>query len=63
VLILGERYGTLRPEHGNNSVTELEFEAALGAGLSLHDYFLGFFLDTRDSIELDPEAVAALKAF
>jgi hypothetical protein len=63
VLILGERYGTRRPEHGNKSVTELEFEAALEAGLSLHAYFLGYCLDTRNGIERDPEVLAALKAF
>jgi hypothetical protein len=63
VLILGERYGTRRPEHGNKSVTELEFEAAVDAGLSLHAYFLGYCWDTRSGIERDPEALAALKAF
>ncbi|MEY4354522.1 MAG: hypothetical protein RLZZ609_2763 [Cyanobacteriota bacterium] len=63
VLILGERYGTRRPEHGNKSVTELEFEAAVEAGLTLHAYFLGYCLDTRNGIERDPEALAALKAF
>jgi formylglycine-generating enzyme required for sulfatase activity len=63
VLILGERYGTRKPEHGGKSVTELEFEAALDAGLSLHAYFLGYCWDTRNGIERDPEALAALKAF
>jgi formylglycine-generating enzyme required for sulfatase activity len=63
VLILGERYGTRRTEHGNKSVTELEFEAAVDAGLSLHAYFLGYCLDTRNGIERDPEALAALEAF
>ena len=63
VLILGERYGTRRPERGNKSVTELEFEAAVDAGLSLHAYFLGYCWDTRNGIERDPEALAALEAF
>ena len=56
VLILGERYGSRRAEHGGKSVTELEFEAALGAGLSLHAFFLGFVSDARQGIERDPEA-------
>jgi hypothetical protein len=63
VLILGERYGSRRAEHGGKSVTELEFEAALGAGLSLHAFFLGFVSDARQGIERDPEAMAALAAF
>ena len=63
ILILGERYGTRRPEHGGKSVTELEFEAAEEAGLSLHAFFLGFVSDARNGIELEPEARAALAAF
>jgi formylglycine-generating enzyme required for sulfatase activity len=45
------------------SVTELEFEAAVEAGLSLHAFFLGFVSDARNGIELEPEARAALAAF
>jgi hypothetical protein len=41
----------------------VEFEAAIEAGLSLHAYFLRYCLDTRNGIERDPEALAALKAF
>ncbi|MFM9104657.1 MAG: DUF4062 domain-containing protein [Cyanobium sp.] len=63
VLILGERYGSRRAEHGGKSVTELEFEAALEAGLSLHAFFLGFVSDARQGIELEPDARAALAAF
>ncbi|MCS5692126.1 SUMF1/EgtB/PvdO family nonheme iron enzyme [Cyanobium sp. FGCU-6] len=63
ILILGERYGTCRPEHGGKSITELEFEAAVEAGLSLHAFFLGFVSDVRQGIELDPDARAALAAF
>jgi formylglycine-generating enzyme required for sulfatase activity len=63
VLILGERYGTRRPEHGNKSVTELEFEAALEAGLSLHAFYLGFVSDARNGIEIDPAARDSLSAF
>jgi formylglycine-generating enzyme required for sulfatase activity len=63
ILILGERYGTRRSEHGGMSVTELEFEAAVEAGLSLHAFFLGFVSDARNGIELEPEARAALAAF
>ncbi|MBM5818163.1 MAG: DUF4062 domain-containing protein, partial [Cyanobacteria bacterium K_Offshore_surface_m2_239] len=63
VLILGERYGTRRPEHDNKSVTELEFEEALEAGLSLHVFVLGFVSNSREGIERDPEAFAALEAF
>ncbi len=39
VLILGKRYGRRRSEHGGKSVTELEYEAALAAGLSVHAFF------------------------
>jgi len=63
ILILGERYGTRRQEHGGKSVTELEFEAAVEAGLSLHAFYLGFVLDVRHGIERDAEAQAALTAF
>jgi formylglycine-generating enzyme required for sulfatase activity len=63
ILILGERYGTRRSEHGGMSVTELEFEAAVEAGLSLHAFFLDFVSDARNGIELEPEARAALAAF
>jgi len=63
ILILGERYGTRRPEHGGKSVTELEFEAAVKAGRSLHAFFLGFVSDARNGIERDPEAHELLKAF
>ena len=63
VLILGERYGTRRPEHGNKSVTELEFEAAMEAGLTLHAFFLGFVSDARHGIERDAAAMDALAAF
>jgi hypothetical protein len=38
VLILGERYGTRRAEYGGKSVTELEFEAAVEAGLSIRAF-------------------------
>lgn len=40
ILILGERFGTRRREHGGKSVTELEFEAAVEAGLSIDACFL-----------------------
>ena len=63
ILILGERYGTRRPEHGGKSVTELEFEAAVEAGLSLHAFILGFVSDARNGIERDADAHEALKAF
>ena len=63
VLILGERYGTRRAEYGGKSVTELEFEAAVEAGLSIRAFFLGFVSDARNGIERDPEAHEALKAF
>ena len=63
ILILGERYGTRRPEHGGKSVTEMEFEAAVEAGLSLHAFFLGFVSDARNGIERDADAHEALKAF
>ena len=63
ILILGERYGTRRSEHGGMSVTELEFEAAVEAGLSLHAFFLGFVSDSRNGIERDADAHKALEAF
>jgi formylglycine-generating enzyme required for sulfatase activity len=63
ILILGERYGTRRQEHGGKSVTELEFEAAVEAGLSLHAFYLGFVSDARNGIEREAEAQAALTAF
>jgi formylglycine-generating enzyme required for sulfatase activity len=63
ILILGERYGTRRSEHGGKSVTELEFEAAVEAGLSLHAFFLGFVSDSRNGIERDADAHKALEAF
>jgi formylglycine-generating enzyme required for sulfatase activity len=63
ILILGERYGTRRPEHGGVSVTELEFKAAVEAGLSLHAFYLGFVSDARNGIEREAEAQAALTAF
>jgi formylglycine-generating enzyme required for sulfatase activity len=63
VLILGERYGTRRADYGGKSVTELEFEAAVDAGLSIRAFFLGFVSDARNGIERDPEAHEALKAF
>jgi replicative DNA helicase len=63
ILILGERYGTRRPEHGGMSVTELEFKAAVEAGLSLHAFYLGFVSDARNGIEHEAEAQAALTAF
>lgn len=63
ILILGERYGTRRPEHGGRSVTELEFEAAVEAGRSLHAFYLGFVSDARNGIEREAEAQAALTAF
>jgi formylglycine-generating enzyme required for sulfatase activity len=63
ILILGERYGTRRQEHGGKSVTELEFEAAVEAGLSLHAFFLGFVSDSRNGIERDADAHKALEAF
>ena len=63
ILILGERYGTRRAEHGGKSVTELEFEAAEEAGLSLHAFFLGFVSDSRNGIERDADAHGALEAF
>lgn len=63
VLILGERYGTRRAEYGGKSVTELEFEAAVEAGLSIRAFLLGFVSDARNGIERDPEAHEALKAF
>lgn len=63
ILILGERYGTRRPEHGGRSVTELEFEAAVEAGRSLHAFYLGFVSDARNGIERETEAQAALTAF
>jgi formylglycine-generating enzyme required for sulfatase activity len=63
ILILGERYGTRRPEHGGRSVTELEFEAAVEAGRSLHAFYLGFVSDARNGIDREAEAQAALTAF
>ena len=63
VLILGERYGTRMPEHGGKSVTELEFEAAEEAGLSIHAFFLGYVSDVRNGIERGAEAHEALEAF
>jgi formylglycine-generating enzyme required for sulfatase activity len=63
ILILAERYGTRLADHGGKSVTELEFEAAVEAGLSLHAFFLGFVSDARSGIEIEPEARAALEAF
>ncbi len=63
ILILGERYGSRRPEHGGRSVTELEFEAAIESGRSLHAFFLNFVSDNRNGIERDPEAIQALEAF
>ena len=63
ILILGERYGSRRPEHGGRSVTELEFEAAIECGRSLHAFFLNFVSDNRNGIERDPEAIQALEAF
>jgi hypothetical protein len=45
ILILGERYGTRMTERGGKSVTELEFEAAEEAGLSIHVFFLGYVSD------------------
>jgi hypothetical protein len=63
ILIIGERYGTRRPEHGGRSVTELEFEAAVEAGRSLHAFYLGFVSDARNGIEREAEAQAALTAF
>ena len=52
ILILGERYGTRCPDHGGKSVTELEFESAVEAGLSLHAFFHRFVLDARISFIL-----------
>ena len=63
ILILGERYGSRRPEHGGKSVTELEFEAAIESGRSLHAFFLNFVTDSRNGIERDPEAIQALESF
>ncbi|TVS07986.1 MAG: DUF4062 domain-containing protein, partial [Cyanobium sp. PLM2.Bin73] len=63
ILILGERYGSRRPEHGSKSVTELEFEAAIESGRSPHAFFLNFVTDSRNGIERDPEAIQALEAF
>ncbi len=44
-------------------MTELEFEAALEAELTLHAFFLRFVFDTRNGIERDAEAMDALEAF
>jgi hypothetical protein len=63
ILILGKRYGSRRSEHGGKSVTELEYEAALAAGLSVHAFFLGYVLDAENGIEYDEEAREALEAF
>jgi formylglycine-generating enzyme required for sulfatase activity len=63
ILILGKRYGSRRSEHGGKSVTELEYEAALAAGLSVHAFFLGYVLDAENGIEYDEDARAALEAF
>jgi formylglycine-generating enzyme required for sulfatase activity len=63
ILILGERYGSRRPEHGGKSVTELEFEAAMESGRSPHAFFLNFVTDSRNGIERDPEAIQALESF
>jgi hypothetical protein len=63
IVILGKRYGSRRSEHGGKSVTELEYEAALAAGLSVHAFFLGYVLDAENGIEYDEAARAALEAF
>ena len=63
ILILGERYGTRQPDHEGKSVTELEFEAAVEAHLSIHAFFIGYVSDVRTGIELDAEAWAAMTAF
>jgi replicative DNA helicase len=63
ILILGERYGTRQPDHEGKSVTELEFEAAVEAHLSIHAFFLGYVSDVDTGIELDAEARAALTGF
>ena len=51
ILILGERYGTRRPEHGGKSVTELEFEAAVVVCRFLYALSPGFVSDTRNGID------------
>jgi len=63
ILILGERYGTRQPDHEGKSVTELEFEAAVEAHLSIHAFFLGYVSDVDTGIELGAEARAALTGF
>ena len=44
-------------------MTELEYEAALAAGLSMHVFFPGYVLDAENGIEYDEAARAALEAF
>ena len=63
ILILGERYGSRRSDHGGRSVTELEFEAAISSGRTFHAFFLNFVSDCRNGIERDPEAIKALELF
>jgi hypothetical protein len=63
ILILGERYGTRQPDHEGKSVTELEFEAAVEAHLSIHAFFLGYVSDVDTGIELGAEARSALTGF
>lgn len=53
LLMLAARYGTPQPEHDHKSVTELEFEAALEAGCTLHAFFLNFSSDLANGIDSD----------
>jgi tetratricopeptide (TPR) repeat protein len=62
VLILAARYGTRQSDHGHKSVTELEFEAALAAGCTLHAFFLNFSSDLANAID-DDAGRARLDAF
>jgi tetratricopeptide (TPR) repeat protein len=53
VLILAGRYGTALPDYDDKSVTELEFEAALVGGLTLHAFFLNYISDLQNGIDDD----------
>jgi tetratricopeptide (TPR) repeat protein len=62
VLILAGRYGSSQPDHDDKSVTELEFEAALDSGLTLHAFFLNYISDIVNGLDNDAGR-ARLEAF
>jgi tetratricopeptide (TPR) repeat protein len=62
LLILAGRYGTPQPEHNGKSVTELEFEAAVESGRTLHAFFLNYISDFSNGLDDDPGR-ARLEAF